>query len=132
MNKEKIIRIVNELGLENKYHHVFMGGSLAMRGIRDTRDLDIGVDKKTFKDLIRRFNVEELGLYKSALSNRKFDLVVLDEDVEVFELDNEKEFDIIEGIKVQKIEDIIKLKKSFGREKDLIDLELISKRAEDF
>lgn len=122
MKKEDIIREVNNLDLQEDYV-LGMGGSLCMRGIRDTHDIDLGVHKKDFERLAKNQEITQavLGQQKIVLTTLKGD------EIEVF---NYEDFDgegteIIDGIQCQTIEGIIKMKKRFNRPKDIKDLELI-------
>ena len=122
MKKEDIIREINNLDLQEDYV-LGMGGSLYMRGIRDTHDIDLGVHEKDFKRLAKNQEIAQavLGQQKIVLTTLKGD------EIEVF---NYEDFDgegteIIDGIQCQTIEGIIKMKKRFNRPKDIKDLELI-------
>lgn len=122
MKKEDIIREINNLDLQEDYV-LGMGGSLCMRDIRDTHDIDLGVHEKDFKRLAKNQEIAQavLGQQKIVLTTLKGD------EIEVF---NYEDFDgegteIIDGIQCQTIEGIIKMKKRFNRPKDIKDLELI-------
>lgn len=123
-NKENIEKAIKELGLENKKYIVYMGGSLCVRGIRDTNDIDLGVEEKDFQRLKKRFN----KLYTiSVMGYGKFEINTENGTIEIFKA--EDFYDKIEkndGVWCQKLDEIIKMKKYFGREKDFKDIELIN------
>lgn len=122
MKKEDIIREINNLDLQEDYV-LGMGGSLCMRDIRDTHDIDLGVHEKDFERLAKNQEITQ-----AVLGQQKIVLITLKGDeIEVF---NYEDFDgegteIIDGIQCQTIEGIIKMKKRFNRPKDIKDLELI-------
>lgn len=125
LNRKDIIEIISDLDLKNKYHFVFMGGSLTIMGIREfTNDLDLGVTSDEFVGLQRKFRKDN-NISTSTLGNGKFDLIINNHKVEIFNLDNEIHYDNIDTIKCQKLNDIVELKKRLNRPKDEKDLKLI-------
>ena len=122
-NKQTIKNVVEELGLQNEYYKVFMGGSLCMRNIRETQDIDLGVEPETFEKLKDKIQ----GItYKSKLGNDKFDLEHECGNIEIFKCENfYEDIERVDGIWCQKIESIIEMKEMLNREKDRKDLELI-------
>jgi hypothetical protein len=122
-NKQTIKNIISELGLENEYYKLFMGGSLCIRDIRETRDIDLGVEPETFEKLKERL---QGTVYESRLGNDKFDLEHECGNIEIFKCEDfYDDIEKVEGIWCQKIESIIKMKVMLHREKDREDLRLI-------
>lgn len=122
-NKEMIKSIINELGLENEYYKLWSGGSLCVRGIRETHDVDLGVESKTFDRLLKEYNG---NVYEVNLGGDKFDIKHEWGNIEIFRDDNfYNEIELVDGIWCQKIESIIELKRKLNREKDIQDLKMI-------
>jgi hypothetical protein len=122
-NKQTIKNVISELGLENEYYKVFMGGSLCVRDIRETHDIDLGVEPETFERLRERL---QGTVYESKLGNDKFDLEHECGHIEIFKCEDfYDDIEKVEGIWCQKIESIIKMKVMLHREKDREDLRLI-------
>lgn len=123
-NKENIIEAIKGLGLEDKKYIVYMGGSLCVRGIRDTNDIDLGIEAEDFERLKKRFN----KLYTiSVMGYGKFEINTENGTIEIFKAEDfYDKIENVDGIWCQKLDEIIKMKKYFGREKDLKDIELIN------
>ena len=122
-NKQTIKNVIVELDLQNEYYKLFMGGSLCVRDIRETHDIDLGVEPETFERLRERL---QGTVYESKLGNDKFDLEHECGNIEIFKCENfYEDIEKVEGIWCQKIESIIEMKEMLNREKDRKDLELI-------
>ena len=123
-NKENIIEAIKGLGLEDKKYIVYMGGSLCVRGIRNTNDIDLGVEAEDFERLKKRFN----KLYTiSIMGYGKFEINTENGTIEIFKAEDfYDKIENVDGVWCQKLDEIIKMKKYFGREKDLKDIELIN------
>lgn len=123
-NKENITEAIKGLGLEDKKYIVYMGGSLCVRGIRDTNDIDLGIEAEDFERLKKRFN----KLYTiSVMGYGKFEINTENGTIEIFKAEDfYDKIEKIDGVWCQKLDEIIKMKKYFGREKDLKDIELIN------
>jgi tRNA A-37 threonylcarbamoyl transferase component Bud32 len=100
---------------------VFGSGPLAVHGIRESRDIDIIVKPRLWKEISKKYPLE------------KKDLIQIG-NVEVYKnwmpwIKNSNKLienaDIIEGIKFVKLSKVSEWKKKYNREKDKIDLELI-------
>lgn len=122
MKKEDIIREVKKLDLQGNYV-VGMGGSLCMRGFRDTHDIDLGVHKKDFERLAK-----DKKIVKAVLGQEKIEIETeTGIEIEIFNYEDfdGEETEMIEGIQCQSLEGIIKMKKRFNRPKDIKDLQMI-------
>ena len=121
VNQHKINDVIDELELRDKNYMIYMGGSLCIRGVRLTNDLDICVEPEMFLYLAKKYNKEN-DIY-IALVDRKFDLEIEDFNVEIFERTNfDDEYEIVDGLKCQTLDEIIKMKRRFNREKDQKDI----------
>ena len=122
---------IEKLNLPLQKYVVFGGAALQARGIRETADIDIVATadvlekckSEGWEDHPRINQNNTLGLHKG--------IVELYPDVgRGLNLDFEylrKNTEIINGIPFCNLEDIIQVKRAYGREKDLQDIELIRK-----
>ena len=116
-----------KLGLsEDDNYMVYMGGSLCMRRVRETNDLDIAVEPEAFWELAKRYGKEhDITI---SLGDRKFDLFIEGTVVEIFEREDfMNECELVDGVWCQTLDEIIKMKRRFNRAKDKKDLELLCK-----
>lgn len=124
MNKQEMIQILKDEGLDRKDCVVVMGGALLLHGLRqESHDIDIDVSQETFKSFL------EKG-YKTDLNSigRHRILVIHDgNEIEIFD-DGicEVECEEIDGVYVQTLESILNWKKILNREKDQKDIEIIT------
>jgi len=121
-----MIRFLDELkklNLGDSY--VILGsGALAVRGIRENKDLDVLVDKNTFGKLKKKFGLNEK---KNCIEIGNIE--VWDNFKPWFEDSNLliKDCDVIKGFRFMKLKYLISWKERLRREKDLEDLKLVEK-----
>jgi len=131
---EDVVRKVLELGLPLGKYIVVGGGTLAVRGIRETKDLDIVVLPELFLELSRTWPLDkeyegkwqrqrlkrgEVEMYPDLYLERKNIYLNLKELIDTAE--------IIKGIPFQPLTHLMMCKLDTAREKDLADVELIQK-----
>lgn len=129
MNFDALIKQLKQINLQIDQFVIVSSGSLAARGIRDARDLDILVTEKLWNELSQTFPVKnEYGMDKIKVAN---DIEVLgrgsaflDSKIatieEIFE-----SADNINGIRYMNLKLLRIFKEKMGREKDKKDIELI-------
>lgn len=115
MNKSVFIAVLEEMGLPKDEYVILSGGSLLMRGLRETT---ADVDIKMTKRLAREINLydcpqDEGGYYQPF------------ENVQATDDFGEIEFDIVDGYQCEILESILAFKKEKMRPKDLKDIEKI-------
>jgi hypothetical protein len=134
-NLEKIEQRLKELNLPLGKYILVGGSALAAHGIREAKDLDIVVIPELFENLIRSgWTLDEV--YQSKWNRKR----LTKEDVEIYpDLYLEKanvflnikkvivEAEMINEFPFQKLEHLKICKLDSGREKDLIDVDLIEK-----
>ncbi|HMB17296.1 MAG TPA: hypothetical protein VKO61_00040 [Candidatus Paceibacterota bacterium] len=122
MNFEERLKEINKLNLPSDSYAIFGSGPMAIREIREARDIDIFVTNKAYDRLAKKFPEKEAGY------------IELD-GVEIYSLDNSlfenpkkvlERSENIKGYKFVTLEDLVHWKKEYGREKDLKDVELIN------
>ncbi len=132
-DSQSIVPAVKSIGLPFGEYIVVGGGSLAIRGIRETRDLDIIVLPSLFNQLVLQ------GWVLDPEYNRKWNrLRVKRNDVEIYPdlyLEEKRLFldvqeliisaDVIKGISFQPLRHLLTCKADGKREKDLNDIRLI-------
>lgn len=115
MNKREFTEALEKMNLPREHFIILSGGSLLMRGLREqTEDLDITVSK----ELARKIDLyhcpqDDHGLYMP------FENVQMMDDMDRFR------FDMVDGYRCESLEDILRQKKEWNREKDQRDIEVI-------
>lgn len=113
MNKEELLKLVNNLNIPKSEYYILGGGSLVLFGIKETTsDLDLCVSQELFEKLKDRYNLNEekkneCGFYK--ISNT----------IEIIP-NSRAEFimDTIDEYNVEKLEKILEFKKKRNALKD--------------
>ena len=123
MKFEQLLRKLKSFNLPRDQFAIMSSGVLAVRGLREARDIDIIVSKKLWARLSREYPVRKnskgylifLGEYVEAvggrLDNQEEDFVQMEEQI--------NKADIIGGIRDVKLEDVRKIKKKLRRKKKL-------------
>lgn len=122
MNKEDIIKLLNQYNFDKNKFVVISGAAMVLLGIKPTtNDIDISVTPSYCKYLLNKYNC----ILEKEKDNR----------VKVYFIDNVINFStdyfdnnllFIEDIPVQSIDNLLLLKQSLNREKDKKDIELIN------
>lgn len=129
MRDNRIIELVEILGVKKKPHFIYMGGSMVIRGLRkETADLDIGVTTEDFENIVKRYNVKREVAVMGAIK------VVINfngDSVEVFDIGTKEDVYKLcpirkRGVLVQRIEDILDMKMKLNRPKDQEDIKILS------
>jgi len=112
------------LQIPSDQYAIYGSGPLAIRGIRESRDLDVVVKDEYYRTLIQKYPEKEKG--KIEMNNGKIEIFpawnsLLDDPEEVID-----RAESIEGFKFVLLKDIIEWKRKMGREKDSADIELIN------
>jgi hypothetical protein len=130
MKFDEIAKKTMELGLRIGEYALFGSVPLAAHGIRESHDIDIIATHEVYERLKR------LGWKEEQLPNGR---KMLQKDC--FEVGDDwnfgtynpgsatliKDAEIVEGIPVVRLEEVLKWKRALGREKDMTDIELINK-----
>lgn len=120
MNKKKIIEILKKYNFDNKKFIVISGAAMVIHGVKEyTNDIDIAVTQDYYGYLLEHYECkfEKINSY-----NHKIYFI---DDIINFGIDYFTKPTYIDGIPVQTLEDVIKLKESLSRNKDKKDIELI-------
>jgi hypothetical protein len=118
LKKEDIIKILSELALPKTEYWIVAGAAMAMHGVRETNDVDLGCTTKLFEELMPGREVRIIKKH-----NRR--TLSVNDQVEVFEKWNVDEIEMIDGFPVATLESLKKQKLEIGREKDLEDIKMI-------
>lgn len=119
LNKDKIIMTVSQLRFPQNSFWLVMGGALVMHGVRHTtKDIDIGCNNNLFEQLKSRG-------YDVSISRSGRERIDYTDLVHVYKDWSVDSINVIDGIPVASLTSIIKDKQSFGRSKDIVDIELI-------
>ena len=119
MNRDELLRRLNELPFSKEDYWLITGGAMVLYGIRaETGDIDLGCTRKLAAEL-------EANGYPVTVMPDGSKKICLSDDVEIFEEWLYDEAEILEGIPVISLKGLIEMKRSIGREKDLRDIQLI-------
>lgn len=123
MNKQEMVKILNDLELNRQGCELVMGSALLMYGIRkDAHDVDIAVTNELFEEYLKRGYSIECNTW----GRERILIIVNGIEIELFrETLAEVESQEFEGFYVQTLDSILKWKKMLGREKDLKDIKVI-------
>jgi hypothetical protein len=107
-------------------------GTLAIKGIRDTKDLDVIVTNKLWNDLLAKYESEVENGVERIKFNNNIEILNPSQSIfgnsgvvaieEIFE-----KADVVDDIKFINLDHLKKIKLMLGREKDLNDIKLIDK-----
>jgi len=125
MKFEKLLKelrdFIKKENIDHKDFAVFGSGPLAVRNIRESRDIDIILRPSIFENLKKKYKINSRGYICQGNIEIFSDWNPWFSDVNLL-IDSA---DIINNIKYVKLEYVIKWKKMFNREKDKRDIELI-------
>ena len=127
LNKEDVIRIVNELDLPKDKFVVTSGSAMVLHGLREgTNDVDITVNKELFEYF------EDKGYYVKYYKineNRTCVLIDLTYDVQIIRAEEipSEYVTIIDGIPTQTVEYLLEFKLGLNRDKDQNDIKVLKK-----
>jgi len=118
----KYLDELREMNLPSHRYAIYGSGPLAIRGIRENRDIDIVVDDALYEELIKKYpednNKKEIK-YKNIEIFCSSKSLIDDPDKAIAQAE------MIDGFKFIRLNELIKWKKKFGRPKDLKDIKLI-------
>jgi hypothetical protein len=118
LNKEEILNKLKQLPLDPQQYCIMTGAALVIYGVRpQTADIDLGCTEAQFDELIKRGY--EAGEKKGNLR------ILIEDTIEIYRNWLPEKIVYIEGLPLADILCIRDYKQSLGREKDLVDLELI-------
>ena len=127
LNKEDVIRIVNDLELPKDKFVVTSGSAMVLHGLREgTNDVDITVNKELFEYF------EDKGYYVKYYKineNRTCVLIDLTYDVQIIRAEEipSEYVTIIDGIPTQTVEHLLEFKLGLNRDKDQNDIKVLKK-----
>lgn len=123
MNRQEIIKTLNDLNLDKKEYWVVAGSAMVLYGLRnETNDIDLGCSTNLANTLENDYST----LFFEDGSRR----IVINDKIEVFENWLFDKVEYVEGIPVISLKGLLVLKESLGREKDKKDIELIHRYLE--
>lgn len=123
MQFQKQLSKLKKLNLPIDKYAVFGSGPIAIRGIRDSKDIDVIVKQDLWRELIKKYPKENKDLIKIGLI--EFSPEWFPEFKNINELiDNA---DVLNGIRFVKLKYVLEWKKKKAREKDKRDVKLIEK-----
>ena len=122
MNKDDILKILLDFDFNKKEILILSGASMVLNDIKEkTYDIDLAVSSSYEKELLEKYNCK----LKEQSNDCKVYTIddVIDFSTNYYDFD----YDMINGYKVQKPKEVLKLKKILNRDKDKKDIKLIEK-----
>ena len=120
MNKDDILKILNDYKLDKEEILILSGASMVINGVKEkTNDIDIAVSKKYEEELLKTYDCD-----LKEISNGN-SVYCIDKKIEFSTNYYDFAYNIKYGYKFQKLEEIIKLKQFLNRDKDKMDIMLI-------
>ena len=108
MLKKDILKKLREINLDKDKYLVISGAAMVLLGIKEeTQDIDIAVSKEYYNYLLKNYKCHFDRVNEYAHKCYNIDIINFGMDY------YSNNYEIVEGIKVQKVEDIINLKKIF-------------------
>ena len=117
----KFLDELKKLNLPKDKFAIFASGCLAIRGIKENKDIDIIVKDDLWQELKKKYSLNEKGFIQIGNIELGNEALYPEESVNQM-IDNA---DIIKGIRFVKLKSIIKWKREMNRDKDRIDIKLI-------
>ena len=122
MNKEQIIKTINDYKLDKSRIVVISGAALVLLDIiKETKDIDIWCDKDYYNYLLKEYNTRFERI--NEFGEKAY---IIDNIINFGTSFCPKQIEIIEGIKCSSLKDVLELKKFLNRDKD----KLLIKRLE--
>lgn len=119
LNREDIIKIIEELDLPKSEYWVTSGSALVLHKVKKTAgDIDLGCTDKLWRDLLKKG-------YTFRLENDNSKIIKVNENVEIIYEYFVDEIELIKEIPTGSLASIKKQKAKLGREKDILDIKLI-------
>ena len=129
MEFDSLLKDLKKLNLPKNEFAIFGSGPLAIRGIRDSRDLDIIVKPELWSNLAEKHKIEEFKVEPKKQFIKIGEIEIYPDWLpwlkDIDKLINTADF--INGLPYVKLKYVIKWKEMFNREKDKKDIELIEK-----
>ncbi len=127
MRFDKLLKELDALNLPRDQYAITASGPLAVRGIRESNDIDIIVTKELWRELS-----EEHGVTKEEFETINVGNIQILGDGSIFSnpgLETTKkqikDADVINGRRYVKLETVKKFKEAMDRDKDIRDIKLI-------
>lgn len=120
LKRKDIVEAIKELKLPATEYWVLAGSALVLHGVKEeTRDIDLGCTSKLFEQLA-------LKGYEVKIEDDNSRSLQIENIFEFFENWNVEKIEMIDGVPVGSLGSIRQHKIELGREKDLIDIEIIN------
>lgn len=120
MNKKQILEVLKKYHLDPTQYIVISGAAMVIYGLKkETQDIDIAVTKELYQKLEKEYECELEKYDEATQCNIYYIDHILNFGTNFYD---EKNYVYVDGIRVQDINGIIRLKKKLNRAKDKIDL----------
>lgn len=122
MDKSEILKKLKKFNLDKGKYLVISGAAMVLFEVKDTtKDIDIAVSKDYYEYLLNNYSCVFDRL--NEFNHKCYNLDVLNFGIDYYS----ENYVVVEGVRVQTVEDIIKLKRFLNREKDKEDIKKLIK-----
>ena len=120
MNKVEIIKIMKDYNFDINEYAIISSAAMVLHGIKkSTKDIDIYVSPNYYEYLLKKYNC------KYERINKGTKIYYIDDVINFGINYKPNKIELINGLAISSIEDIVLLKESLKREKDIKDIKLI-------
>ncbi len=124
MNKREIIEKVKKYNFDFSKYIVISGAAMVIRDVKEeTSDIDIAVSDDYYLFLLKNYMCifDRINQYNNKV-------YYIDDVINFAQSYYNCNYTIVEGIRVQELEDIKKLKENLNRKKNINDIKLLNKK----
>lgn len=126
MNKEELLKLVEELKLPKTEFYIWSSGSMLLYGLREKAgDLDLCVSNELFKKLKEKYNLKDTDKNECGFYHISQDIEIVPNSKENFKMNYR------EGYPVEDLRNILEFKEKRNAPKDQKDIENIKKYLEE-
>lgn len=130
MKFAELLTELDKLNLPKGQYAITSSGPMGIRGIRESRDIDVIVTDKLWEELIQKYPISEKEIGPVLEISEIVQVIgnLRAEHQHKTRSNDEliRDADIIDGYRFVKLDDVIKFKTALGRDKDHKDIELIT------
>lgn len=124
MNKENILNIINKYKLDKDKIVITSSAAMVLLGIKEkTADIDISVSNEYYEELIHKY--KDNKLQKEYTDRNGDNVYYVDGIINFGKTWYNKEYIIIDNIKIHTAKSILEIKEELKREKDREDIKML-------
>lgn len=124
MKFDQLLKKLKQLNLPEDQYAIFGSGPMAVRGLKEAKDVDLVVTQKLYDALKQKYTEIKPGqmIIDGVIEICSPDYSLVDHCEEVI-----KHSEMIDGFRFMRLDDLLKWKREMGRDKDYKDIKIIEK-----